>query len=75
MPRFVMIAHPDGREYAVTVADFKSGADEQFRGFKITTYEGGDEYDGPKTAAAVVKAQDAPRATEKAADGKKDGGE
>jgi len=66
MARFVMITHPDGREYAVTVADFKSGADEQYKGFKITIYEGGDEYDGPKTAAAIAKEADTPKAAPKA---------
>ena len=66
MPRMVIIAHSNGTEYAVTPADFKAGVDEQYKGFKITTYEGGDEYDGPKTSAQVAKEHDAPKAAPKA---------
>jgi hypothetical protein len=43
MPRFVMVEHSDGRQYAVLPADFKATYAEQ--GFKVAGYEadGGPE--------------------------------
>jgi hypothetical protein len=63
--RFVNITHPDGRTVAVLPKDFEKGADGDYKGFRITGYEDGTPYDGPKTSAAITKAQDAPSKPEK----------
>jgi hypothetical protein len=50
------IAHEDGREYAVTPADFRSakvgpnGETYEALGFKATHYEDGEPYETPKRA-------------------------
>lgn len=60
MAKMVIIEHRDGRSFAVAPADFEKHADGDFQGFRITRYEDGSAYDGgPKTAAAVVKEQQA----------------
>lgn len=68
MAQMIVIQHPDGRSYAVLPADFERGIDGDYKGFKATRYESGEQYEGPKTAAAIGKAQDAPQDAEKAAD-------
>jgi hypothetical protein len=75
MASMLLISHADGRAYAVTAADFRKGADDEYKGFKIEGHEDGTPVEGPKTAAGVVKAQDAPKAPERATDAKKDGSE
>lgn len=65
MAGMVLIRHGDGREYAVNPADFEKGAEDDYKGFRVVSYEDGSKYDGPKTAAAITKAQDAPKAAEK----------
>lgn len=73
MSGMVKIAHRDGREYAVLPADFEKGAEGDYHGFRITGYESGEKYEGPKTAAAVAKAQDAPGGDEAATGAPKGG--
>ena len=70
MPNRVLITNHAGEQYAVLPHDFEKGADDEYKGFRITTYESGEKYDGPKTAAAIAKADEpAPR---KGADKKDD---
>ena len=71
MASLLIISHPDGRRYAVGAADFRKGADDEYRGFRVDGHEDGSPYDGPRTAAAVVKAQEVDSAPEKPAAGKK----
>ncbi len=73
MASMLVISHPDGRNYAVSAADFRKGADDEYKGFRVDGHEDGSPYDGPKTAAAVVKAHDAPTSDHKPATAKKDG--
>lgn len=60
--RRVIIRHPDGREYSVLPRDFTvkdvSPERESYaeQGFRIVSYIGGAEYDGPKTAHEIEKA-------------------
>lgn len=68
----VLIRNSEGVEYAVTPAAFEKGAETDYKGFRIVAWEDGGKYEGPKTAAALAKAQDAPKASEKAAAEKKD---
>lgn len=65
MAGMVVIEHRDGRQYAVMPADFEKGAETDYQGFRVVSYEDGSKYEGPKTAAAITKAQDAPSKPEK----------
>lgn len=65
MAEMIVIEHPDGRAFAVLPADFERGIDGDYKGFKAVAYESGEPYQGPKTAAAITKAQDAPSKPEK----------
>jgi len=70
MPKMVLITNHAGEEYAVLPNDFERWLDDQYKGFRITAYEDGTKYEGPKTAAAIAKADEpAPR---KGADKKDD---
>lgn len=73
MARMVIIENREGAQYAVLPADFEKGADGEYRGFRVLSYEDGGRYEGPKTASAVAKAQDAPARPEKAAGPQQDG--
>lgn len=75
MSEMVLIEHRDGRSYAVLPKDFEKGADGDYKGFRITSYEDGTPYEGPKTLAALSKAQDTPAKAEKGADKPEKGGE
>jgi len=68
----LLISHVDGRAYAVSAADFRKGADDEYKGFHVDGHEDGSPYDGPKTAAAVVRAQDAATSDHKPASAAKD---
>lgn len=61
MADMIVIEHPDGRSVAVLPKDFERGIDGDYKGFKATRYESGEPYEGPKTAAAVTRAQEAPK--------------
>lgn len=56
MARMVRIAHRDGREFAVTPADYRSkktdaeGQTYEQQGFKIVRWEDGEPYEEPKAA-------------------------
>lgn len=66
MAEFVVIERAsDGAQLAVRPSDFEKGVDGDYKGFKILHWEGGEKYDGPKTSAAITKAQDAPSKAEK----------
>jgi hypothetical protein len=65
MAQSVIIAHPDGRQYGVEPKAFEKGIDGDYKGFHIVSNEDGTPYEGPKTAAAITKAQDAPSKPEK----------
>jgi hypothetical protein len=65
MVRMVIVENRDGAQYAVAPADFERGAADQWQGFRIVSYEDGEKYEGPKTAAAIAKAHDAEAAPAK----------
>lgn len=68
MAGMVKIAHRDGREFAVLPSDFEKGAEGDYHGFRITGWENGDKYEGPKTAAAIAKADEQPQDAKKSKD-------
>ncbi len=66
MASMLLISHSDGRQYAVTAADFRKGADDEFKGFRVDGHEDGSPYEGPKTASAITREHEAPKAAPKA---------
>jgi hypothetical protein len=58
MPRFVVVEHPDGRQYAVLPADFRKVYAEQ--GFKVAGYEadGGPEMTAEERRDLNAEAKD-----------------
>lgn len=60
--KHVLIAHDDGREYGIRLADFtnpKVSPDRQTyadQGFRIVSYEEGTPYEGPKTKREIERA-------------------
>jgi hypothetical protein len=63
--RFVNITHPDGRRSPCCRRTSRRASDGDYKGFHIVSNEDGTPYEGPKTAAAITKAQDAPSKPEK----------
>ncbi len=51
MADLLIIEHRDGRSYAVSAADFRKGADDEYKGFKPLRHESGAEYEAPAKAA------------------------
>jgi len=59
MAGLLHLRHHDGREIAVAPADFKKGADAEYKGFRVLGYEDGTAWEGPRTAAEVVREKEA----------------
>lgn len=59
--RMVVIEHTDGQTRAVLPKDFERGIDGDYQGYHVIRWEDGEEYEGPKTAAALRKAEDPPK--------------
>ena len=63
----VVIQHKDGREYQVTLADFRrkkmrGGQTYEEQGFKIATYADGSPYEEPRRVATDEKPATAEKA-------------
>lgn len=59
MAQPVLIRNREGAEYVVPADAFEREAEGDYKGFRIISNEDGSKYEGPKTAAAIAKAQDA----------------
>lgn len=60
--RFINIAHPDGRNFAVRPKDFERNRDGQYDGFTAGSYEDGSPYEPP--AAKPDKPAESKKASE-----------